>query len=39
MKVEPESMYFNRIFKRLDSIKGPTHQGDYSKMEAESVSQ
>jgi len=25
-----------RIVKRLDSIKGPTHKGDYSKMEAES---
>ncbi|KAL9980909.1 hypothetical protein ACROYT_G009551 [Oculina patagonica] len=25
-----------RIVKRLDNIKGPTHKGDYSKMEAES---
>ena len=28
----------NRIVKRLDGIKGPAHKGDYSKMEAESVS-
>lgn len=36
---KPESIYLNnRIVKRLDNIKGPTHKGDYSKMEAESVS-
>ena len=31
-------IFYNRIIKRLVGLKGPAHNGDYNKMEVESVS-